>query len=156
MSTELSLTGTLLAKAVKEHELPLGEVRADAAGSPIYEVSPDQLRAVGCQLRDRLGLHYLSCLTTLEWPERWEMVYHLYDLARKGNLILKASIPKEQAVFPTVTDIWPAANWYERECYDMFGVTFEGHPQLCRILLSDDWQSFPLRKDHPMDLEGGY
>lgn len=151
---ELSDRGQAIATAVKP--ALAAEPVADHGGSPIFEVAPEHLVETARKLRDDHGYLYLSCLTTLEWPDRWETVYHLYDFGHKGTLALKTRIDKSQDTFPSVTSIWPAANWYEREAYDMFGVKFDGHPHLCRILMADDWQTFPLRKDHPMDMEGGY
>jgi NADH-quinone oxidoreductase subunit C len=153
---ELSAAGKALAEAIATLGLELGEPKADSQGSPVYEVPPDRMPEVGAALREKLGLSYLSCLAPLDWPDRWEVALQLYDFGRKTWLGLKMRRPKDQLEFPSVTPLWPAANWYEREGYDMYGVEFKGHPHLCRILMSDDWQTFPLRKDHPMDMEGGY
>jgi NADH:ubiquinone oxidoreductase subunit C len=153
---ELSEGGRALAAAVSSLGFDLGEAKADSWGNPTFEVTPDRLLELGTALREKLEMTYLACLAPLDWPDRWEVVYHLYDFPRKTWLALKTRIPKDTFKVPSVTSLWPAADWYEREGYDMYGVEFEGHPHLCRILMSDDWQTFPLRKDHPMDLEGGY
>ncbi|MBM3267793.1 MAG: NADH-quinone oxidoreductase subunit C [Candidatus Sericytochromatia bacterium] len=153
---ELSPAGKALADAVAGLGFDLGEARPDSWGNPTFEVAPDRLVDLGTALKAKLGLSYLACLAPLDWPDRWEVAYHLYDFERKTWLALKTRIPKDQVQIPSVTPLWPAANWYEREGYDMYGVEFAGHPHLARLLMSDDWQTFPLRKDHPMDLEGGY
>ena len=77
------------------------------------------------------------------------LVYHLLEVERDEELRLKAALPLANATAPTVSTVWPAANWYEREVYDLFGVRFDGHPDLRRILLPPTWQGHPLRKDHP-------
>ncbi len=82
-------------------------------------------------------------------PERHCLAYHLLDLSRPRRVRVQAWAAEGQAV-PSVTSVYPAANWHEREVYDMFGVTFAGHPNLVRILMSDDWEGHPMRKDHPV------
>jgi NADH-quinone oxidoreductase subunit C len=80
---------------------------------------------------------------------RFEVVYHLYSLTHRHRLRLKVRVREEEAV-PSVVEIWPNANWYEREVYDMFGVRFEGHPELRRLLMPEEWEGHPLRKDYPL------
>ena len=77
------------------------------------------------------------------------VVYHLISYERNTDVRLKVALSGEQLVVPTITDLWPAANWYEREVFDLFGIRFDGHPNLRRILLPDTWEGHPLRKDHP-------
>lgn len=101
-------------------------------------------------LRDHpeLDFDYLMSLTAVDWPERLEVVYHLYSIAYRHYVTLRVNLDKEDPVVPSVTGVWRAADWQEREVYDMFGIEFEGHPDLRRILLEPDWQGFPLRKDY--------
>ena len=109
-------------------------------------------------LRDEPGLAFdflldVTGVDRLMLPEptpRFEIVYHVYSLQYRRRLRLKVRVEEGQAV-PTVTDLWPTANWHEREVYDLFGVAFEGHPDLRRILLPDDWEGHPLRKDYPVE-----
>ncbi|MDA8154974.1 MAG: NADH-quinone oxidoreductase subunit C [Actinomycetota bacterium] len=98
-------------------------------------------------LMDLCGVDYMG---RAEPAQRFEVVYHLYSIARKHLLRLRARVPEEDARVASLTPIWNGANWHERECYDMFGIVFEGHPELKRILLPEDWQGFPLRKDYPV------
>lgn len=153
---ELSAGGKALAAAVAEAGIGLDEPKPDSRGNPIFDVPPEKLLDTGRALHDKLGITFLSCLAPVDWPDRWEVVTHLYDFKHKTWVGLKTRLPKDQLNVPSVTPIWPAADWYEREGYDMYGIEFEGHPHLCRILMADDWPTFPLRKDHPMDVEGGY
>jgi NADH-quinone oxidoreductase subunit C len=121
-------------------------------------VRPQDLQGVCRFLRDDPALHFdfLSDLTgvdRLKLPEsspRFEVVYHLYSLSHKRRLRLKVRVGEGESV-PTVTGVWEAANWHEREVYDLFGVPFEGHPDLRRILTPDDWEGHPLRKDYPVE-----
>jgi NADH-quinone oxidoreductase subunit C len=82
-------------------------------------------------------------------PERFELVYHLAQLTGPARVFVHVGVPEADAVAPTVTDLIPGANWPEREIFDLFGVRFDGHPDLRRLLMPDDWQGHPLRKDYP-------
>ena len=85
-----------------------------------------------------------------EEEPRFEVNYHLFSTTKHHRLRLKVLLHEEDARVPTVTTVWRTANWHERETYDLFGVIFEGHPDLRRILLPDDWQGHALRKDFPL------
>jgi NADH-quinone oxidoreductase subunit C len=111
----------------------------------------DALRA----LRDTEGLAFgfLSDVSSTDWPGReprvW-MVYHLHSMDLGHRVRVKVGLPADHLRVPSVTGLFPAADWQEREVYDFFGVEFEGHPDLRRILMPDDWEGHPLRKDHPL------
>jgi NADH-quinone oxidoreductase subunit C len=81
------------------------------------------------------------------------VVYSLLSLSRNARLHLKVQLPGEHPRVPTVTGVWPTANWHEREAFDFYGITFDGHPDLTRILLPEDWVGWPLRKDSPLGYE---
>ena len=85
-----------------------------------------------------------------KWQPRFEVVYHFYSLAKNHRLRLKVRVEENDCVVPTLTGLWPAANWLEREVWDMFGVRFEGHPGLKRILMYEEFTGHPLRKDYPV------
>lgn len=101
---------------------------------------------------ESLKFDYLSDLTAVHFPEsefKIVVVYHLFSTERKDSLRIKVEL-KEGETIPSVVSIWPAANWMEREAYDLMGVRFENHPNLKRILLPDDWEGHPLRKEYPL------
>ncbi|MBI5588357.1 MAG: NADH-quinone oxidoreductase subunit C [Deltaproteobacteria bacterium] len=80
---------------------------------------------------------------------RFEVVYHLYSIQKKHRIRVKVRVNEGETV-PSVTSIWPGANWPEREAYDMFGIVFDGHPNMKRIYMAEDWEGYPLRKDYPL------
>jgi NADH-quinone oxidoreductase subunit C len=82
---------------------------------------------------------------------RFEVVYHLYSVARNHRLRVKAQVPEDDPTLPTVTELYASANWMEREVWDLYGIRFEGHPDLRRILLYDEFEGHPLRKDYPKE-----
>jgi NADH-quinone oxidoreductase subunit C len=103
-------------------------------------------------LRDDESLKFevLSDLTALDWPkeEKIQVVYHLYSYTYSQQIVLKVDLPRDNPKLPTVESIWKVANWFEREVYDLFGVIFENHSDLRRIMLPEDWVGHPLRKDY--------
>lgn len=107
-------------------------------------------------LRDdpRFGFDYLSDLSGVDLGEfaspRFAVAYHLYSLDHNHRLRIKVLLEEDDAVIPTAAGVWSAANWQEREVYDMFGVHFDGHPDLRRILMPADYEGHPLRKDFPI------
>ena len=103
-------------------------------------------------LVDVTCVDYLNYPETM--PERFAVVYHLYSLKSNIRLRVKAFIPAQDMNIRTLTGLWQAADWLERETYDMFGIQFEGHPDLRRILMPDDFGSFPLQKDYPLKGRG--
>jgi NADH-quinone oxidoreductase subunit C len=125
---------------------------APAFLTPGVFVPKDQLLEV-CRVLatdPEFGLSYLSFVSGIDRPEAQEIevLYHAYSLQTRDDLALKVRVRRDQAVVPTVTGIWDGANWHEREAYDLLGITFEGHPDLRRIMMTDDWIGHPLRKDY--------
>ena len=114
----------------------------------------DALSIVGvCRfLRDDADLQFavLSDLTALDWPkeEKFQVVYHLFSYSDNHQIVLKVDLPRDNPKIATVEGVWKVANWFEREVYDLFGVIFEGHSDLRRIMLPEDWVGYPLRKDY--------
>ncbi|HEY1263914.1 MAG TPA: NADH-quinone oxidoreductase subunit C [Terriglobales bacterium] len=98
--------------------------------------------------------NFLSDVTCVDWypsSPRFEVVYHLLSIAKRERVRLKVRLDEESPVVDSVTPVWPAANYFEREVYDLFGVRFSGHPYLRRLLMPEDWQGHPLRKDYPVE-----
>ncbi len=101
-----------------------------------------------------LRFTFLSDLTTVDrfpMEPRFELNYHLLSIERSLRLRLRVRVAGAQPEVPSVTGVWPTANWHERESFDLFGIRFHGHPDLRRILLPDAWEGHPLRKDYPVE-----
>jgi NADH-quinone oxidoreductase subunit C len=116
----------------------------------ILVVARELLAEIAIYSRDDEKFDWLSDLTAVDWPKRdkrFDIVLLMYSFEKNERLRLKVHASADERV-PSVQGIWSTANWMEREAYDMFGVIFEGHPDLKRILLPDEWQGFPLRKDY--------
>ncbi len=107
--------------------------------------------AAFCKLEPDLAFDNLMCLSAVDYnketPPRIEIVYHLFSYEHRHAFVLKVMLPRENPALPTVEGVWGVANWHEREAYDLFGVVFTGHSDMRRILLPDDWEGHPLRKD---------
>jgi NADH-quinone oxidoreductase subunit C len=139
--------------AVLEQQFP-GKVR-DFKGEvpePYLSVDPSVIAEVCRFLRDGAAFKFevLSDLTALDWPkeEKIQVVYHLFSYAFNHQIVLKVDLPRDNPKVATVEGVWKVANWFEREVYDLFGVIFDGHTDLRRIMLPEDWLGHPLRKDY--------
>lgn len=100
-----------------------------------------------------IHMDYLADLCGVDYPERkyrFEVVYNLYSLKHKHRIRIKALLPEDDPTVESVVPVWNGANWHEREACDMYGIIFNGHPDLRRILLPEDWEGYPLRKDYPL------
>lgn len=153
---------------ILERTVPGAAFEAGAAmDQPTIYVPRDRLVETSRVLRDAPAFQF-SCLADLtavdDFPRepRFEVVYHLACLGTPGfpsavpstpmRLRVKVRVPGDGARVPTVSEVWPAANWLEREVFDLFGIVFEGHPDLRRLLMPDDWEGHPLRKDYPVQI----
>ncbi len=131
--------------------------RADMfRGELTLTVARENLRRICDFLRTdpKLLFTYLSDVTGVDrYPvePRFEVNYHLLSIPHRQRLRLKTWASGQDPVLESVTSVWPTANWHEREAFDLFGVRFEGHPDLTRILLPEDWEGHPLRKDYPVE-----
>jgi NADH-quinone oxidoreductase subunit C len=118
-----------------------------------YTIAVDDLREIAKFCHDQLAFDYLLDITSIDnfgEEPRFEIVYELYSMPHAIHLRLKSCISEDFGAVDTVCDIWPTANWHEREIYDMMGIKFNGHPELRRILMWDGYPFFPLRKDFPL------
>jgi len=145
------------------------------AVDPWVSVDPARLVEICRFLHDepRLRFDFLNCISGVDYLEpdakkapkagfepHLEIVYHLHSIQHKHRFVVKVMLPRwkdnqpgQLPEVPSVNDVWKTADWHERETYDMYGVTFTGHPDLSRILLSEDWEGYPLRKDYEFPLE---
>jgi NADH-quinone oxidoreductase subunit C len=132
-------------------------------GAPTIDLQPTvyiaaaDLTAVARALVDTpsLAFSFLVELTAVDfWPRepRFELVYIVVSITNRLRLRVKVRLPSDAAHVETVTSIWPAANWLEREVWDLFGIAFDGHPDPRRLLMPEDWDGFPLRKDYPVQI----
>jgi NADH-quinone oxidoreductase subunit C len=127
----------------------LGEAIEDRKQATLI-VDRVRLVEISLYLRDEEKFDMLSSLTAVDWPKRekrFDVVLELYSFPKNERLRLKVHAADAEDV-PSVVSVWPSANWQEREAFDMFGIVFSGHPELKRILLPDEWQGYPLRKDY--------
>ncbi len=119
---------------------------------PYLVVLPSALTKLFRFLKDNdlLFFDYLSCLTGVDnGPDKsLEVIYHLYSIPNNHSVVIRVFVDKLQPTIPSISDIYKSADWHEREAFDMFGILFENHPDLRRILMPSDWVGFPLRKDY--------
>jgi NADH-quinone oxidoreductase subunit C len=120
-------------------------------------VRKEDIVQIGTFLRGdpELSYNFLSDLCGVDWLERkprFDVMYNLYSIEKNHRVRLKVQV-EDGAAIPSVTSVWSTANWHEREVFDMFGIRFEGHPDLRRILMPEDWEGHPLRKDFPLTKE---
>jgi NADH-quinone oxidoreductase subunit C len=122
-------------------------------GQTSLEIAPAQIVEVCRFLKDQQQFTRLSGVTAVDWyptEPRFEIVYLLHALEPNQRLRLKCRVQSDRAEIDSVTGVWPGANWYEREVFDLFGVVFLNHPDLRRIMMPEGWDGHPLRKDYPV------
>jgi NADH-quinone oxidoreductase subunit C len=127
------------------------EVKPDAVVDPYIVLVPAGLTEICKFLRDdeRLQFDYMMCQSGVDYNNgTLGSMYHLSSMKLGHKIVLRVVVPKENPVVPSVVSVWAAANWMERETYDLIGIVYEGHPDLRRILLPYDWEGHPLRKDY--------
>lgn len=134
-----------------------GAQRSEFRGQVMLIVPAESIVEACRSLRDEFGFERLSALTAVDyWPEqapRFHVVYSLHSIHHNLRVNLRVPVPGSMPSLPTLEEVYPSANWYEREVWDMFGIRFEGHSDLRRILMPADWQGHPLRKDYPLGYE---
>ena len=143
----------LLNRFTKAFEAKL-QFKTEFRGETTYTIAASDLRLVAKFCRDELSFDYVIDITSIDnfgEEPRFEIVYHLYSMSDSIHLRFKLKVPEETGAVDTVSDIWPTANWHEREAYDMMGIKFNGHPDLRRILMWEGYPYFPLRKDFPLE-----
>lgn len=148
------MTGQELLNSLSQLFGPKLQDKAEFRGETTYTILPQDLREVTKFCRDELSFDYLIDITSIDnfgEEPRFEIVYELYSMTLAIRLRLKLRISEEPGAVDTVSDIWPTANWHEREIFDMMGIKFNGHPDLRRILMWDGYPYFPLRKEFPLE-----
>ena len=125
------------------------------AGDAYVGVRADVLHQVCRLLRDEgdFSFDFLRLVSGVDWGDKLSSVYHLYSYKHLHGVVLRVDLHREGPRVASVCDIWPAADWLERECFDLLGIIYEGHPELKRILLPLDWEGHPLRKDYAFPAE---
>ena len=134
--------------------------RSSAIGDALWDrneltltIARDDIRAVAKIVQDS-GYNFLEDVTAVDWypsKPRFQITYHILSHLRKERIRLRVLVPDDDPVIDSITSVWPSANFYEREVFDLFGVRFSGHPNLRRIMMPDEWEGHPLRKDYPVE-----
>jgi len=119
-------------------------------------IAPSHIRESCAILRDdsQAQFNFLSDITAEDWypsEPRFEVVYHLLSIPRRDRVRLKVRLPGSDPCVESITTVWPAADFFEREIFDLFGIQFHGHPYLRRLMMPEDWEGYPLRKDYPVE-----
>jgi NADH-quinone oxidoreductase subunit C len=145
----------VLARLLRWKPESIGVARFDRGELTIY-LDRAVIREAAALLRDdpELRFNFLADITAVDWypnEPRFEVVYELLSMQRKERVRLKVKLGAADPKLESLTPVWPAANFFEREVFDLFGIGFEGHPDLRRIMMPENWQGHPLRKDYPVE-----
>lgn len=130
---------------------------AEFRGETTVVVKKEEIVAICSHLKKEEGFNFLTDLCGVDYlgkAPRFMVVYHLYNIKTHERLRLKVPVEEKAPQVDTVSGVWATANWLERECWDLMGISFNNHPDLRRILMPDDWQGHPLRKDYPVQGPG--
>lgn len=148
---------SVLSEVANSIQERLGADRQDFRDQAIFIVPPDKIVEAVRILRDEFGFNMLSDETVVDyWPQeepRFHVIYQVRDVNRNLLVTLRVPLNGNSPRLETIEKVFPNANWFERELWDMFGITFEGHSDLRRILMPYDWEGHPLRKDYPLGYE---
>jgi NADH-quinone oxidoreductase subunit C len=129
-----------------------GDAKTGVTRDGTCKVKAAELVAVMTTLRDdpALRFDFLQCVTAVDWHKQnvMQVVYHLYSYDHRHTFVVKVDLPREDPVVASMVPLWPTADWLEREQFDLYGVMFRGHPDLRRLLMPDDWEGWPMRKDY--------
>ena len=116
-------------------------------------IARDQIREAAATVQSA-GYNFFEDMTAVDWfpsEPRFQLSYHILSHAYKERIRLRVMVEEADPAVESITPVWPSANYYEREVFDLFGIRFEGHPNLRRIMMPDEWQGHPLRKDYPVE-----
>jgi NADH-quinone oxidoreductase subunit C len=127
------------------------EFKPDAVTEPYIVVRPELIREISQFISSDsdLKFDYLMSLSGVDFNDGiLGVVYHIFSMEKRHRIVIKVKMPKDKPELPSVEPVWKTANWHEREVFDLFGIVFRDHPDMRRILLPDDWEGYPLRKDY--------
>lgn len=126
------------------------ELHQEEYYDPSIKIKPEKSLEIALYLRDEedLKFDYMVNLSGMDFKKYLQSVWHLYSYEHKHRIVIKIDLDRDNPVTPSVERCWKTANWHEREAYDMYGIIFDGHPNLIRILTPYDWEGWPLRKDY--------
>ncbi len=122
-------------------------------GELTLTILPDAIRAAAATVR-AAGYNFFEDMTAVDWfpaAPRFQLSYHILSHAFKEHIRLRVMLEEADPAIDSITPVWPSADYYEREVFDLFGIRFEGHPNLRRIMMPDEWEGHPLRKDYPVE-----
>jgi NADH-quinone oxidoreductase subunit C len=120
---------------------------------PAVQVNASNLLELMGILKEEYGFNHLANLSSVDYGEEFEVVYHIHSFFKTDKILVKTRVPRNRPEVASVFSIWPTADWQEREVYDLMGIKFKGHPNLIRVLLPDDFEGHPLRKDFRMEVK---
>lgn len=152
-ATSLDEKGQVLAALLKELLSEFEPEVSSSLGEVVVTIQPDQVAEVGRILKDdaESAFDLLHCLAVVDYEDRFELVYQLYSIAKNHHFALKASVTPEDPRLPSVISVWSGVDWFEREGHDLFGIVFEGHPNLAPLLLYEEFDGYPGRKSYPFN-----
>jgi NADH-quinone oxidoreductase subunit C len=146
----VNASDALVGRAGERFKQALQET-SDFRGDLSLVIEPSSLVDLARYLKEEEGFDYFLYATAVDWPARtprFTVVWEVRSLANKTRVRIKTTAGMPMPRVPSLTSVWPAANWHERETWDLFGISFDGHPDLRRILMPDTWEGYPLRKDY--------
>lgn len=150
VAVEPSIPAGEYGKALESAKIPVKHLGLDAGGVEMIDIAPADLLKAGEFLRDKSQFDLLLSCSGVDWKDRLESVYHLYSTKSHKYLAVKVTADAN-GHSPSLMPIWPAADWHERESYDLLGIHYDGHTNLTRILMPTDWLGHPLRKDYKVN-----
>ena len=150
-TTALDGKGRALATLLPEALGGFQPEMAIASDLVVATVKPQDVLSVCREAKEnsQLAFDYLLCLSVVDYEDHLQVVYHLYSTTRKHKMVVKTDVPTEKPNVPSVVPVWPAADWFEREGHDLYGVVFEGHPNMAPLLLYEGFEGYPGRKSYP-------
>jgi NADH-quinone oxidoreductase subunit C len=144
-------TSDTLVQRISSRIGPALQESSDFRGDLSIVVAPGSVVEVARYLKEQEGFDYFLYATAVDWPARdprFTVVWEVRSLANKTRIRIKTTASMPDPHVPSLTSVWPPANWHERETWDLFGIKFDGHPDLRRLLMPEGWEGFPLRKDY--------